>query len=141
MPSIGVTIVHPEPGDRKHIASVLDREHDIDVLGAACDGREALDLVEQLDPDVVVMELRLPRLDGVRATRILTTEREPPPAVLALAGAPTRDSQSTRSAPARRASARRTAHRSPSRRQFAASRQAARSSSAPSSASSPIASR
>jgi DNA-binding NarL/FixJ family response regulator len=49
---------------------------DIDVVGAAADGAEAVALAGQLRPDVVLMDLRMPRCDGVEATRLLH-ERQP----------------------------------------------------------------
>jgi DNA-binding NarL/FixJ family response regulator len=56
---------------REGLASLLGLLPDIDVLGAASDGEEAVALVERLRPDVVLMDLRMPRCDGVTATRRL----------------------------------------------------------------------
>jgi DNA-binding NarL/FixJ family response regulator len=56
---------------REGLASLLGLLPDLDVLGTASDGEEAVALVERLRPDVVLMDLRMPRCDGVTATRRL----------------------------------------------------------------------
>ncbi len=48
---------------------VLGLMPDVEILGSASDGEEAIALVEQLAPQVVLMDLRMPRVDGVDATR------------------------------------------------------------------------
>ena len=48
---------------------------DIEVVGAAGDGAEALDVVRATRPDVVLMDLQMPGVDGVTATRAITAER------------------------------------------------------------------
>lgn len=57
---------------RAGVAALLAAEPDIDVVGEASNGREAIALVEQLTPDVVLLDLRMPVLDGVAATREIT---------------------------------------------------------------------
>jgi DNA-binding NarL/FixJ family response regulator len=52
---------------------VLDRETDLEVVGEADDGAEAIRLVRELRPDVLVMDVSMPGLDGLKATDALTT--------------------------------------------------------------------
>jgi two-component system response regulator NreC len=54
---------------RKGLRVLLDDEADIEVVGEAEDGREAVEQVEQLHPDVVLMDITMPLLNGVEATR------------------------------------------------------------------------
>ena len=54
---------------RKGLRSLLDAEADIQVVGEAENGREAIDKVEQLLPDIVVMDITMPGLNGLEATR------------------------------------------------------------------------
>jgi two-component system response regulator NreC len=56
---------------REGLRLVLGAEPDIEVIGEAGDGRQALDLVEELQPDVVVMDIAMPNLNGLEATRLI----------------------------------------------------------------------
>ena len=63
---------------RSGLRALLDAEEDITVVGEAADGREAVDRARTLQPDVVVMDVRMPRLDGVSATReVVSWSRRP----------------------------------------------------------------
>jgi DNA-binding NarL/FixJ family response regulator len=68
---IRVLIADDQRVVREGLAMVLGLLPDVDVVGAACDGSEAVAMVEKCHPDVVLMDLRMPRCDGVEATRLL----------------------------------------------------------------------
>ncbi len=69
---ITVVIADDEALVRRGIRMILDADDGIDVLGEAEDGAAAVELASTLRPDVVLMDLRMPRLDGVAATRAIT---------------------------------------------------------------------
>ena len=79
---IRVLIADDHPAYRKGLATMLDDEPDIELVGEAENGREAIALSEQCAPDVVVMDLRMPDLDGIEATRLLRLQPAPPAVIV-----------------------------------------------------------
>jgi DNA-binding NarL/FixJ family response regulator len=74
-----VLLVDDERLIRAGLRAIIDAEPDLTVVGEAADGAEVLDQVTRLRPDVVLMDVRMPELDGIQATRrILATVAQPP---------------------------------------------------------------
>ena len=71
---IRVLCVDDHPIVRKGIASLLANESDLELVAEAASGQEAVDLHRALQPDVTLMDLKLPDLDGVTATRMIREE-------------------------------------------------------------------
>ncbi len=68
---INVLIVDDLPMVRRGLRMQLLLEPDIEVVGEAASGEEALARVQQLQPDVVLMDVKMPGMDGLRATRVM----------------------------------------------------------------------
>ena len=72
---IRVLVVDDQELVRTGLRHILESTDDIRVIGEASDGVQALDAAERLMPDVVLMDIRMPRMDGVEATRLLQGPR------------------------------------------------------------------
>ncbi len=66
---IRLLLVDDQPLFRQGLASLLSVQEDLEVVGQANHGQEAIELAEQLQPDVILMDVRMPVCDGVSATR------------------------------------------------------------------------
>ena len=71
---IGVVIADDQAMVRAGFSALLDAEPDLQVLGQAADGREAIEVVRERRPDVVLMDIRMPVLDGLAASRELLAD-------------------------------------------------------------------
>lgn len=70
--SIRVLLVDDQPMLRTGLATILSTEPGLEVVGEASSGRQAIEHVERIDPDVVCMDVQMPDMDGIEATRALS---------------------------------------------------------------------
>lgn len=90
-PGLRVLVVDDSPTVRAVLRRLLARTHDLTVVAEAGDGAEAVELVRRLEPDVVLMDVEMPQLDGWAATEQIMRERPTP--VLVLSSRVDRDQQ------------------------------------------------
>jgi DNA-binding NarL/FixJ family response regulator len=83
--SIRVLLVDDQALIRAGFRMILDAEEDMEVVGECADGTQAVDSVRRLKPDVVLMDIRMPEMDGIEATRLIAQrEGDGAPRVLML---------------------------------------------------------
>ena len=75
---IRVLLVDDDPLVRAGLAMIIATATDMQVVGEASDGEEAIDAVRTHRPDVVLMDIRMPNMDGIRATALVRTLPQPP---------------------------------------------------------------
>ncbi len=81
---IRVLIADDQPMVRAGLRMILELEPDLDIVGEAADGNEAVTVAAATEPDVILMDVRMPNLDGLEATRRIVGSREDGPRVLIL---------------------------------------------------------
>jgi DNA-binding NarL/FixJ family response regulator len=77
--SLRVVIADDQALVRAGFRMILEADADVQVVGEAADGEQAVSAVRRLDPDVVLMDVRMPVLDGLEATRRILSDRNSPP--------------------------------------------------------------
>jgi DNA-binding NarL/FixJ family response regulator len=83
-PAVRIIVADDQQVVRAGFAALLDTQPDFTVIGTACDGAEAVGLCRELRPDVVLMDVRMPVMDGIEATRQLARLGHEGPRILIL---------------------------------------------------------
>lgn len=74
--TIRVVLVDDQKDIRESVAAMLSVAPDIEVVGQARDGKSGIDLVDRLRPDVVLMDIEMPGMTGIEATRVIHAEHD-----------------------------------------------------------------
>jgi DNA-binding NarL/FixJ family response regulator len=78
MNSVKVVLADDQPLVRAGLRMILETEADIEIVGEAATGAEVVGVCEKEHPDVVLMDVRMPEMDGIEATRLVTAMADPP---------------------------------------------------------------
>ena len=81
---ISILLADDQPLVRMGLRRIFDRRHGFEVIAEAGDGAEAVELANALQPDVIVMDMRMPGTNGAEAIRQIRAAQEEPPPVLVL---------------------------------------------------------
>lgn len=76
--SIRVMIAEDERLAREELAYLLQQESDVELLPSATNGRELLQLVDEYEPDVVFLDMKMPEMEGIQAARMLSSRKRQP---------------------------------------------------------------
>src|SRR5258708_33692748 len=79
---IRLLIVDDIPTTLENLQKLLSFEDDIEVCGTAADGRRAIEEARRLQPDIVLMDVNMPQLDGIQATELMATEVPGSPVII-----------------------------------------------------------
>jgi DNA-binding NarL/FixJ family response regulator len=74
---IGILVIDDHRIFREGLRNILFFQDDIEILGEGANGRQALELINELQPDIVLMDINIPLINGIQVTRQLTSERSP----------------------------------------------------------------
>lgn len=83
--SLRIVIVDDEGPARERLRSLLAEMHDIEVVGEAGNGEEALAVTDRLAPDIVLLDIRMPGMSGIEVARLLSDSPEPPAVIFTTA--------------------------------------------------------
>jgi DNA-binding NarL/FixJ family response regulator len=83
-PAIRIIVADDHQVVRAGFAALLDTQKDFTVVGTACDGMQAVEIARELHPDVALMDVRMPNMDGIEATRQLAGSGADGPRILIL---------------------------------------------------------